>query len=88
MNTARFILVATFFAVSLVAQQPGSSRASSHMSNFTLASPAFPSGAAIPDRYTCKGADDSPLLAWTGPPPQAVTFALTSNPGGKFVIDG
>ena len=44
--------------------------------NFTLAAPAFASGAAIPDRYTCRGADDSPVLAWTGHPPQAASFAL------------
>ena len=89
MNTARVFLVAILFGVSLLAQQPGSSKASSHMSNFTLASPAFPSGGAIPDRYTCKGADDSPLLAWTGHPPQAVTFALIVDdpdaPAGTWV---
>lgn len=89
MVTARVFLLASLFAVSLVAQQPGSSKSTSHLSNFTLASPAFPSGAAIPDRYTCKGADESPFLVWTGHTSKAASFALIvddpDNPNGTWV---
>ena len=46
------------------------------MANFTLASPLFASGAPIPDAYTCKGADLSPVIAWSGEPPKTVSFAL------------
>lgn len=35
---------------------------------FSLTSSAFPAGGAIPSRYTCKGVDQSPPLAWTGLP--------------------
>jgi Raf kinase inhibitor-like YbhB/YbcL family protein len=35
---------------------------------FTLTSPAFGAGEAIPRRFTCDGADDSPELAWSGAP--------------------
>jgi Raf kinase inhibitor-like YbhB/YbcL family protein len=34
----------------------------------SLASPAFAGGAALPRRYTCDGAGDSPPLDWTGVP--------------------
>jgi Raf kinase inhibitor-like YbhB/YbcL family protein len=32
----------------------------------TVTSSAFHTGAAIPERYTCKGAGDAPPLAWSG----------------------
>ena len=43
---------------------------------FTLASPAFASGTAIPKQYTCQGTDISPALAWSDHPAQAASFAL------------
>ncbi len=43
---------------------------------FTLTSPAFHDGGAIPSRFTCDGADDSPPLAWRGAPAGAAVFAL------------
>ena len=89
MNTARLVLVTVVFAFTLVAQQPGSSKASGPMTNFTLASPAFGSGGAIPDRYTCQGTDDSPALIWTGHPAPAASFALIVDdpdaPAGTWV---
>jgi len=36
--------------------------------SFTLSSPAFSNGDAIPIRHTCEGDDVSPALAWTAPP--------------------
>lgn len=54
-----------------------------------LTSSAFASGAEIPRQYSCKGADTSPPLAWTGAPAQAASFALIADdpdaPGGTWV---
>jgi len=43
---------------------------------FTLTSPAFANGAAIPRQHTCEGADTSPALAWAGTPAGAKSFVL------------
>lgn len=43
---------------------------------FTLTSSAFSSGGEIPPQYTCKGADMSPALQWSGAPAKAASFAL------------
>lgn len=43
---------------------------------FELSSPAFSNGSSIPKRYTCEGANASPLLAWTTPPDGTQSFAL------------
>ncbi len=55
---------------------------------FTMTSTAFAPGAAIPARYTCKGDDLSPPLAWTAPPAATQSLALISDdpdaPGGNW----
>ena len=43
---------------------------------FTLTSPAFANGGAIPRQHTCEGADASPALAWAGTPVGAKSFVL------------
>jgi Raf kinase inhibitor-like YbhB/YbcL family protein len=43
---------------------------------FTLSSPAFTDGGAIPARFTCEGADVSPPLSWTEPPAGTKSLAL------------
>jgi Raf kinase inhibitor-like YbhB/YbcL family protein len=43
---------------------------------FTLTSPAFAAGQAIPKKYTCEGGDRSPPLAWSGAPAGTKSFAL------------
>jgi Raf kinase inhibitor-like YbhB/YbcL family protein len=43
---------------------------------FTLQSPAFEHGGAIPRRYTCDGDDVSPPLRWSGAPETTRSFAL------------
>ena len=57
-------------------------------SQLTLTSPAFASGAAIPVEFTCKGADRSLELSWSGAPKSTVTYALIVDdpdaPGGTF----
>lgn len=44
--------------------------------NFTLSSPAFEHGEAIPRRYTCDGDDISPGLEWSGDPEGTRSLAL------------
>lgn len=43
---------------------------------FTLRSPAFAAGGAIPSKYTCDGASHSPPLEWSGAPDGTKSFAL------------
>jgi len=42
----------------------------------TVTSPAFADGAAIPREFTCKGANTSPPLAWSGVPTGSRSIAL------------
>ncbi|MGH2581688.1 MAG: YbhB/YbcL family Raf kinase inhibitor-like protein [Anaerolineales bacterium] len=44
--------------------------------DFTLTSPAFAEGDAIPDRFACTGANLSPELLWSGVPAGTQGFAL------------
>ncbi len=57
--------------------------------NWTLSSPAFTQGAAIPPQYTCSGANLSPELAWTDPPAGTKSLALIVDdpdaPAGTWV---
>ena len=43
---------------------------------FTLRSPAFAPGGAIPTRHTCQGEDLSPPLIWEGAPGGTRSYAL------------
>lgn len=56
---------------------------------FTLTSSAFSSGGEIPQQYTCKGADSSPALEWSGAPAKTASFALIMDdpdaPAGTWV---
>jgi Raf kinase inhibitor-like YbhB/YbcL family protein len=56
--------------------------------SFSLSSPAFRTGQAIPVKFTCDGADRSPPLAWSDPPQGTRSFALIVDdpdaPGGTF----
>lgn len=45
----------------------------------TLSSSAFKTGAEIPRRHTCEGADLSPALAWDGAPAGTKGFALIAD---------
>jgi len=44
-----------------------------------IKSPAFKEGEFIPEKYTCKGSDISPLLQWSGAPADTKSFALISD---------
>jgi len=50
--------------------------ASTSGGTFTLKSPAFAPGGAIPAVHTCDGADTSPPLEWSGAPAGTRSFAL------------
>ncbi len=56
--------------------------------SFSLCSTAFKEGNRIPDKYTCKGQDVSPQLAWSDSPPGTQAYALIVDdpdaPGGDF----
>jgi Raf kinase inhibitor-like YbhB/YbcL family protein len=58
-------------------------------SALTVTSPAFDDGAAIPRKFTCKGAGTSPPLAWSGVPATAHSVALVVEdpdaPNGTFI---
>lgn len=44
--------------------------------SLTLSSPSFSNGGDIAKKFTCDGADISPQLSWTDPPPTTKSFAL------------
>ena len=54
-----------------------------------LTSSDFAAGAAIPQQYTCKGADASPAVEWSGSPASAISFAMIMDdpdaPAGTWV---
>jgi Raf kinase inhibitor-like YbhB/YbcL family protein len=56
---------------------------------FTLTSEYFASGQPIPEKYSCKGQDVSPALAWSQAPKGVKTFALIMGdpdaPGGTWM---
>ncbi len=56
---------------------------------FRITTTAFPNGGDIPQKFTCDGADMSPLLAWTDPPAGTQAFALIMDdpdaPAGTWV---
>lgn len=44
---------------------------------FQLTSDAFEEGGSIPQRYSCRGEDISPALAWSGHPAETASFVLS-----------
>lgn len=56
---------------------------------FTLSSPAFPAGGAIPSTYTCDGSGSSLPLSWSGVPADTKELVLVMRdpdaPGGTYV---
>jgi Raf kinase inhibitor-like YbhB/YbcL family protein len=56
---------------------------------FEISSPAFAFGGPIPSKYSCKGSDIPPALAWTEPPAGTQSFALIMDdpdaPAGTWV---
>ena len=50
--------------------------AASAVVRFSIVSPAFQAGGAIPSKHTCEGTDVSPQLMWAGIPDGAKSLAL------------
>jgi Raf kinase inhibitor-like YbhB/YbcL family protein len=46
---------------------------------FAISSTSFPNDGDIPKKFTCDGADVSPELSWTDPPPGTQSFALIAD---------
>jgi len=82
-------LTILLLAATLAAQQPNPPKGGTSAMAFTLASPAFASGTAIPKQFTCQGTDISPALAWSDHPAKAASFALIMDdpdaPAGTWV---
>ena len=59
------------------------------MATFRLKSSVFSNGGAIPQKFTCDGADVSPALSWNDPPTGTKAFALIMDdpdaPAGTWV---
>jgi hypothetical protein len=55
---------------------------------FTIRAASLTPGSVLPDVYTCKGASESPEVAWDGIPPGAKSLALILDdpdaPDGRF----
>jgi Raf kinase inhibitor-like YbhB/YbcL family protein len=60
-----------------VPTDPSTSSEATQSVRFTLTSPAFPDGAAIPRTYSCDGRDISPPLTWSGVPAGTIALLLT-----------
>jgi Raf kinase inhibitor-like YbhB/YbcL family protein len=74
-------------AVSQPPASEGAVQSAAQNGEFTLSSPDFGEGQAIPRRYACDGDDASPPLAWSGAPGAAVALALVMDDpdAGGFV---
>lgn len=57
------------------------------IATFTLTSPAFSDGSAIPREHSCDGPDRSPPLSWSGAPVEARSLAVVMDDpdAGGFV---
>lgn len=89
MGNLRLAFTTLVLAATLIAQQSNPPKGGHSVTDFTLTSTAFASGAAIPDAYTCKGADVSPVLVWSSPAGQISSFAIIMDdpdaPAGTWV---
>lgn len=74
-----FSAAATLLAAG--AKNPAAPQAPAATAPFAITSPEFFNGGSIPEKFTCKGLNISPLLVWTHPPAATKSFAL-------IVIDG
>jgi Raf kinase inhibitor-like YbhB/YbcL family protein len=68
--------LALALALAVLAPSLASSLGPAAAASMAVSSPAFPDGGAIPERYTCLGANVSPPLEVGGAPPGTVSLAL------------
>jgi Raf kinase inhibitor-like YbhB/YbcL family protein len=86
----RWLLVLGLAGLAACSSGAGTPRAERALPEpITVSSPAFPAGAAIPQRLTCDGDNRSPPLAWSGVPPGTVELAVVVDdpdaPRGTYV---
>jgi phosphatidylethanolamine-binding protein (PEBP) family uncharacterized protein len=56
---------------------------------FTIRAASLAPGSVLPDVYTCKGASESPEVAWDGVPPGTKSLALIlDDPDAKVLANG
>jgi len=76
-------------AASLTFLTPSLSAAQESSGKLELRTTAFQPGGNIPKLFTCDGADTSPALSWSDPPPRTQSFVLIMDdpdaPVGTFV---
>src|SRR5512135_1312047 len=72
---AVLLLVVAWLAAACAGAGPGGSP-TEVIATFTLTSPAFSEGGAIPRQHTCDGQDASPPLSWSDAPANATSLAL------------
>jgi len=70
------LLAMVFLSACARSQNANQSKEASMTTALKMTSDAFTEGAAIPIKYTCDGADVSPPLRWSDPPPATKSFAL------------
>jgi len=84
------LVIAVVFPIvmAILAVSPGIGN-TADTAKIEIRSPAFANGDSIPEAYTCKGADKSPALEWSGIPAGAKSLALIVEdpdaPGGTFI---
>jgi hypothetical protein len=86
----RWLLVLGLAGLAACSSGAGTPRAERALPEpITVSSPAFPAGAAIPQRLTRDGDNRSPPLAWSGVPPGTVELAVVVDdpdaPRGTYV---
>jgi Raf kinase inhibitor-like YbhB/YbcL family protein len=83
------LLSAALAACSNASSRSDAPAESSVPAAITVTSPAFAEGSVIPEQFTCRGAGQSPPLAWSGLPSGASSVAVVVEdpdaPGGTFV---
>lgn len=77
------------FSMGSASSSFGESKRNPNPGGFTLRSDDFENNGRIPSRFTCDGEDVSPHLAWSNPPTEVKSYALSvvdpDAPGGSFI---
>jgi len=84
-----FSLALALGAGARAAAPKGKDKSKERKTAMELTSPAFKANGLIPQKHTCRGADVSPALSWSGAPKNAKSFALVMDdpdaPPGTWV---
>jgi Raf kinase inhibitor-like YbhB/YbcL family protein len=72
----QFVLVIGLALLAMAAAEAAPDFEGGAQRNLRISSAGFEHGGAIPTRYTCDGADQSPPLSWSDPPPGTKSLVL------------